>query len=158
MRTTWWLPTAFVVACDLGTVPIGADAGPPRDAGPCEAAATPILGHHNPNTSCISAGCHADASGGIFTVAGTLSATAAGGAPVPGATVIVTGADAVEHRLVTGDNGNFYTGVQIAFPATVRVSKCPDTAVMSQPVNVADGNCTACHAPGGAGGGRLHLP
>lgn len=111
-----------------------------------------------PNTSCISGGCHADASGGVFTIAGTLNTTAAGGTPVTGATITITGNDGLVHSMVSGDNGNFFYAAPVAFPATVSVSRCPDVSAMPGTITATGGNCTSCHTSGGAGGGRVHLP
>lgn len=160
MRGAWCVTVALLVgACDLGAVPGESfDAGPPGDASACiPAVATGDSGHHNPNTACT-AGCH-DGGGGepVFTAAGTLSAAAGASAAVAGATITITGADGVTRTLISATNGNFYTTEAIAFPATVAVSKCPDTATMVSTIST--GECTTgCHVAGGTAGGRVHLP
>ena len=87
-----------------------------------------------------------------FTAAGTLYSSASGGKVVSGATVTITGSDNKKVTIVTANDGNFYTNSPIAFPATVQVSKCPDTAAMS--ATLANGDCNSCHTSSM----RIHLP
>lgn len=119
----------------------------------CEPAATILPnGNHNAGAACLT--CHDGTGAPLWTVAGTIYTSAAGTTPLEAATIIVTDADGVEHKLVSATNGNFYTAATIAFPVTVKASKCPDTEQMgNQP---AIGDCNSCHTGGGQG--RIHLP
>ena len=87
-----------------------------------------------------------------FTAAGTLYASATGSTAVSGATVTIIGSDNKKVTIVTASDGNFYTSSAIAFPATVQVSKCPDTAAMSSSITA--GDCNSCHGSTM----RIHLP
>lgn len=154
--------SAVCAAC-VGPAPddvrAGTDAGgdPTPDAAPVEcepAAATLPNGNHNAGLACL--GCHNGT--GLpprWTLAGTLYDSRQGTAPISGATIVVTDADGVEHSLVTASNGNFYTSAAIAFPVTVRASKCPDTRAMTSQAAV--GDCNGCHTAN-ASQGRIHLP
>jgi hypothetical protein len=87
-----------------------------------------------------------------MTAAGTLYSTASGGSAVSGATVTITDSKGTKIKMVTGSSGNFYTSSAISFPATVEVSKCPDTATM--PSTITAGGCNSCHNSSM----RAHLP
>ena len=87
-----------------------------------------------------------------MTAAGTLYSTASGSAAVSGATVTITDSKGTTIKLVTGSSGNFYTSSAISFPATVEVSKCPDT--VSMPTTITTGDCNSCHNSSM----RIHLP
>ncbi len=87
-----------------------------------------------------------------MTVAGTLYSAVTGGTAVSGATVTVTDNNGAVLRLVTGNSGNFYSTSAVAFPASVSVSKCPDTASMSSKPST--GDCNSCHGSSM----RIHLP
>lgn len=105
----------------------------------------------NAGQACIS--CHGP--GGTnprMTVGGTVYSSATGGSAVSGATVTIIGGDGAKLTLVTGRTGNFYTSSAISFPATVEVSKCPDTQVMTD--TISSGDCNSCHSASM----RLHLP
>jgi hypothetical protein len=171
---------ALLAACDVGQVsgppPSGPDApasaidapagGPdaaPAAGGPdaapsaCRnAVQTADSGHHNAGANCIVSGCHGGGGGGpVWTVAGTLYASAAGGTAVTGATITVIDANGATHDLVTALDGNFYTGAAILLPAKVFASSCPSIANMN--ATVAVGSCNSCHA-GGNATGAIHLP
>jgi hypothetical protein len=97
-------------------------------------------------------GCHASAQTPNMTVAGTVYTTAAGAAAVSGATVTITDNNGAVLHLVTGSTGNFYSSSAVAFPASVSLSKCPDTASMSSQPST--GDCNSCHGSSM----RIHLP
>ena len=105
----------------------------------------------NSGQACVS--CHGP--GGEnprMTVGGTVYASATGGTAVSGATVTITGSNGTKLTLVTGRTGNFYSNSAISFPATVEVSKCPDTKLMA--ATIPSGNCNDCHDSSM----RIHLP
>jgi Ca2+/Na+ antiporter len=87
-----------------------------------------------------------------MTAAGTVYASATGGAAVSGATVTITGSNGTKITLVTGSAGSFYTSSAISFPAKVEVSKCPDISAM--PATINSGDCNSCHTSST----RIHLP
>ena len=108
-------------------------------------------GSHHPGEDC--APCHASMSEDLkFRVSGTLYTTAAGDAPAPGVTIVFKDADGVAYRLVTHDNGNFFTVDPVAFPITPRASRCPDNQEM--PMTTMAGNCNNCHYAGQ----RIYFP
>jgi hypothetical protein len=103
--------------------------------------------------ACVS--CHSGSKpgGGVsMTAAGTVYSSVTGGTAVAGATVTITGSDGTKVTMVTGSSGNFYTGSSISFPAKIQVSKCPDTASMTETITT--GDCNSCHNATM----RLHLP
>jgi hypothetical protein len=104
----------------------------------------------NDGMACL--GCHASAQSPNMTLAGTLYSAATGGTAVSGATVTVTDNNNAVLTLVTGSTGNFYSSSAVAFPASVSVSKCPDTVAMNAQVN--SGDCNSCHGSTS----RIHLP
>ncbi len=108
-------------------------------------------GNHNAGQNCQT--CHTgQGAAPLWTVAGTLYSTAAGGPAIAGATITETDADGAVLELVTASNGNFYTQTPVALPLTVQASRCPDTRAMTgQP---AVGACNSCHGPEM----RIHLP
>jgi hypothetical protein len=119
----------------------------------CIPAATPGSRGMNTGQACID--CHVaggQESSRIFTAAGTLYTSASGGTVVSGATVTITGSDGKKVTIVTASDGNFYTSSAIAFPASMQISKCPDTAAMGTTITA--GNCNSCHNSSM----RLHLP
>lgn len=87
-----------------------------------------------------------------LTVGGTLYGEAAGTTFVSGATIIITDDAGTEVRLVSHVTGNFHTEQALVFPATVAVSRCPDSTGMPMPAS--HGSCNRCHGPGT----RVHLP
>lgn len=141
---------ATLAACDVGDVPGG---GGNLN---CAQAATPTDGHHNSGMTCNSTACHGSAPGvEAFAVTGTVFETATGPAK-PGATVIISW-NGGEVRYVTGGPapsaaGNFYDygPPAIVYPATVRVSLCPDDdkAMVAPLTSEADLDCSkgGCHA------------
>lgn len=126
------------------------DAAPASDCVPASAVIPD--GHHNPGLACLA--CHDGNTAGapVWTAAGTLYADNGGVTPLAGATVIITDAAQNEIRVVTANNGNFYTGKAIQFPIHVTASRCPDSATMQNPQQV--GDCNSCHA----NQSRIHLP
>jgi hypothetical protein len=101
-------------------------------------------------------GCH-DGTGSApqWSIAGTLYDAASGGAAVSAATIEVTDADGNVLQLATASNGNFYTDQAVSFPITVRASKCPSNAPMTDAIS-GSGSCnqSGCHTSAM----RVHLP
>lgn len=118
----------------------------------CEPEQTsPGSGNHHPGEDC--APCHASMSGDRkFRVSGTLYTSITGEEPAPGVTIVFRDADGVVYRLITHDNGNFFTSDPVAFPITPRASQCPDNAQM--PHTTSAGNCNNCHYDGK----RIYFP
>ncbi len=144
-------------AVDAAVEAPDADLGTPDSApaaATCEPAATILPnGNHNAGEACLT--CHDGTGAPLFTLAGTIYTSAAGTTPLAAATVVVTDANGLELKLASATNGNFYTSATIAWPVTVKASKCPDELQMtSQP---AVGDCNGCHTAGAAQG-RIHLP
>jgi hypothetical protein len=132
-----------------------ASGGAADDAGPApgciNAVASTGSGEHNAGQDCLS--CHGKVGGApAWTLAGTLYSAASGGAAVSGATIEVIDANGKRLALRTYANGNFYTNAAVAFPVTVRASKCPSDQTMNEPLNV--GSCNSCHNDTM----RVHLP
>jgi hypothetical protein len=115
------------------------------DAPGCVPAPTPAPSLHNGGLDCLT--CHPS-----FGAAGTIFTDPAGTMTVGAATIRIVDADDVTHDGVTCGCGNFVITEAIAYPATVYVSKCPDTAVMVGEITY--GGCNSCHAAGD----RVHLP
>jgi hypothetical protein len=131
----------------------GGATGAGGSAAACIPAASPGSRGMNTGQACID--CHVAggrASQLPFTASGTLYDSATSNKAVSGATVTITGNDGKKVTIVTASDGNFYTNSAIAFPASVQVSKCPDTVVMSD--TLTNGNCNSCHGSGM----RIHLP
>ncbi len=105
---------------------------------------------HYAGDNCMT--CHTATSLTRLTVAGTLYNSVGGAGRVAGATIVLVGDDGAEVRIVTADNGNFYTLAPVVFPLTVRASKCPDEAAMV--ATVTGGGCNGCHGAAN----RIHLP
>jgi hypothetical protein len=160
---------AMTSACDPGvydvptfdaSLPPDAPVAPPADAaGPaCEQPSTLGLdGHHNAGQPCQN--CHYTGAGGApqFTLGGTLYGASTGGTGVVGATIIVTDANNVEHKIITGTFGNFWYEGALAFPVHVSASRCPSTAPMGAAVTgPGDCNSQGCHAQGSTVG-RVYL-
>jgi hypothetical protein len=148
-------PTPGVPGPSGDTPDAGGDPGPAADATQeaCEPVAAVIpAGHHNPGQNCLT--CHdgntADAP--LWTLAGTLYTSAAGATALPGGTIIATDAAGSEIKIISGDNGNFYTSQTVVFPVTIVASRCPDTRPMISPQQV--GDCNSCHGANQ----RIHLP
>jgi hypothetical protein len=102
-------------------------------------------GHHNGGVGCLTAGCHRDGGGPEFTVAGTMFDTSRGGAPIGGATVVVTDGDGHVFDLVSASNGNFYTSEPVVFPLLAKASLCPSDNKMVSLSNSGDCNSQGCH-------------
>jgi hypothetical protein len=100
-------------------------------------------GHHNAGQECQ--GCHAPGGGApTFYVGGTLYNAATGGAAVAGATINVTDANGKKVKIVSANNGNFWTTTTLAFPVKVDASLCPSTVPMVSTVG-GKGACNTCH-------------
>jgi hypothetical protein len=171
------LVLALAAGCDPGVYDPGAgdddgvpdaaqalpDADPNApDAAPQQQNCEPLAqtnqsGEHNPGTACMT--CHVQGGvGPAFTLGGTLYASSQGGTPVVGGTIIVKDANNVTIKLVSAQNGNFWSTQAIAYPITVSASLCPDTIPMvSQVAAPGDCNAAGCHAQN-APFGRVHVP
>lgn len=135
-------------ACDVGNVP---DEG----AVDCAKLQTPGDGHHNTGMSCNMGGCHGENNVPPLPIAGTVYETSAG-APKGGATVIIQWQGG-EAKFITGgpgadQAGNFFDYAEppgIVYPATVKVSLCPDPdkAMVGTLASAADLDCSksGCH-------------
>ncbi len=118
---------------------------------PCENATTPNGdGHHYAGMDCLN-GCHNHG----FTLAGTLFTSATGNQPVAGATITVVDSNNQTFKLVTAQNGNFYTKSAIAFPVLTLASQCPSAAQMNAAVATSGRGCNGCHVIGLS---QIHLP
>ena len=153
---------------DAGT---GEDAIATVDGGTCFPAVTPNTDGHSADYDCMAAGCHGPGvgvAGLLITVSGTLHDNASGGAPIAGATVLVTDALGKELKLSTSAQGIFWSGVSDggSVPAgpqgtcvggncttyasatgplkAVVVSKCPGG--LKTCASPSSGQCAACHA------------
>lgn len=105
-------------------------------------------GRHNAGRNCISSNCH-DGNGQPpqWTIAGTLYTDSSGSGAVAGATMVFTDATGAEIKIVTADNGNFYTGQAITFPITAKASLCPNTMSMGSSISESMAGCNqpGCH-------------
>ncbi len=137
-----------LAACDPGSLndgPVVLDDG---GIFVCEAQrASPGTGHHNPGESCLAGGCHRQGGGPEFTVGGTLYSDRAGTAPVAGATIVVIDGNNQVLKLVTADNGNFWSALPIQTPLYMRASLCPSNEIMQSLTQTGDCNAGSCHGP-----------
>jgi hypothetical protein len=120
----------------------------------------------HPGLACIS--CHTndeEEEGPRFVIAGTVYPTphepndCNGVVSNSGATIVVTDADGVEHRLTPNGAGNFFLeGRTFALPYAAKVTYDGRERVMVGTQN--DGDCNACHTEAGANRapGRIFLP
>lgn len=155
---------ATFAACDVGTVPEA-----PKPDGPgviCEPAAVNPSGHHNDGMGCLNAGCHSPTSltdgtpgnPANMAMGGTLYETP-NGAGLGTATIIIEWGAGMSQKTISATDegvGNFYlvpeelTG--ITYPATVKVSLCPDAErpMISKLNSAEDLNCSrgGCHGNG----------
>jgi hypothetical protein len=171
---------AGTVNPDSGTHPEDAGAA---DAGDhCEPALTPSSDSHPPDYDCMSSGCHGPdtaVAGLLITVSGTLHSTGNGGAPIGGASILVTDSEGKTLHLVTSATGIFWSGVSdggsvaagpqgtcasgnctdYAAPgamASVIASLCPGVPqACASPTN---GECADCHTAGQASQKSVYLP
>lgn len=148
--TSSGVPNATVTATTVDTTAASCD--------PPAALPTPASGNHNAGVSCIQSGCHNVARASVtkaMTIGGTLYGAVTGGSGVSQATIHVVDANGVDVKISTATNGNFWSTQAVAFPVTVRASKCPNTdQKMSSQVTAGNGSCNACHGSGN----RIHLP
>jgi hypothetical protein len=105
-------------------------------------ASSQASGHHNAGSACL--GCHGGGGAPTFSFAGTLYDSA--GNAVTGATIEAVDANGQTVRVVSAQNGNFYTASPLTFPLTVRASGCPDDHPMSGLVSSGDCASGGCHA------------
>ena len=149
---------------DAGVMDDGGDGGGnamvPDGGDPnCDPPQTTLdTGHHNAGMDCGQ--CHfgqMQAQGAtVWTLAGTLYTQVNGGPPAVGATVRIHQAGGAVLKLVTAQNGNFYTGAAINFPITLEVSSCPNTRAMQASQPGPNVSCNNCHRAGVQG--PMHLP
>lgn len=100
-------------------------------------------GQHNAGQECQ--GCHAPGGGApTFYLGGTLYSAASGGTAVAGATINVTDAAGKKVKIVSANNGNFWTTTALQFPVKVDASLCPATTPMNATVG-GNGACNNCH-------------
>ena len=153
MRVLVAVGLAVLVGCgasarDTDAAPTG-DGATAQEAGgdgpACIPAPAPGPSAHNVGQDCLS--CHP-----TFGAAGSIYSDAAGTQTLGAVTVRILDHDGVTHDSVTCGCGNFIVRDTVAFPATLFVSKCPDTAVMVGEITY--GGCNSCHAAGN----RVHLP
>ena len=78
------------------------------------------------------------------TLGGTLYSAATGGAAVAGATINVIDANGKTVKIVSANNGNFWTTTVLAYPIKVNASLCPATVPMVSTV-AGNGACNNCH-------------
>jgi hypothetical protein len=104
-------------------------------------------GHHNAGAECQ--GCHAPGNGApTFYLGGTLYSTAMGGTAVAGGTIEVSDASGKSVKIVSANNGNFWTTTPLTFPIQVAASLCPARVPMVAAVATqtgANGACNNCH-------------
>jgi hypothetical protein len=153
---------------DLGSTPVAADMGSAAKSdlggaagGDMAVACDPLqstaglsdpTGHHNAGQECQ--GCHAPGGGApTFYLGGTLYNAATGGTAVAGATINVTDANGKKVKVVSANNGNFWTTTTLAFPVKVDASLCPNTVPMVSTVG-GNGACNNCHGTTM----RVHVP
>lgn len=141
-------------ACIVGTVP-PSDEPPPGVV--CDKKAVPGEGYHMPGTSCQTCHIVMNAQAGqapYFMTSGTVYEKSDGATAVSGATITISWAGGEVKYPTSNDDGgkgNFfdYAIEGITFPATAKVSLCPDPEkVMQTPLNNAgDLDCTksGCH-------------
>jgi hypothetical protein len=109
-------------------------------------------GQHNAGQECQ--GCHAPGGGApTFYLGGTLYAAATSGTAVAGATINVTDAAGKTVKIISANNGNFWTKTALTFPIKVNASLCPTTLPMNSAV-AGNGACNNCHNSTF----RVHLP
>lgn len=119
------------------------------DCGSCgptcdEPVASVPSGKHNAGAACRN--CHTGSIGPNFPIAGTLYDSITGTNPVVGATITAVDASGKELKMVTAQNGNFWTTSAVAFPVQVRASSCPKILPMGSPVTESAGDCNSCHS------------
>jgi hypothetical protein len=126
---------------DLGSAPTG-DMTLVCDKLQSTAGLSVPSGQHNAGQECQ--GCHAGGGAPPFTLGGTLYSAATGGVAVAGATINVTDAAGKTVKIVSANNGNFWTTTALTFPVKVDASLCPSTLPMSATVS-GNGACNNCH-------------
>ena len=115
-----------------------------------------------PGRACIA--CHAqNPESPHFSVAGTVYPTLhepddCMAPPASGATVVVTGADAVEISMPVRSTGNFFSSAHVAAPFTAKITYQGKERAAQHPHT--EGDCNVCHSATGSSGapGRLLLP
>ncbi len=120
----------------------------------------------NPGEACIS--CHASRGGEapLFTIAGTLYATAhepnmciGGTGAAAGDTVVITDASGTDHPITVGSSGNFTLSTSIPLPYKAKVVGANGN-VRAMGASQTSGDCNSCHTQNGANGapGRVFAP
>ena len=115
-------------------------------SGDCDDAVVTGLpsGKHNAGKVCLD--CHdGDGAAPRWTAAGTIYSTVDGASPLAGATIHLEDASGAEVVLVSAQNGNFWTQEELAFPLTVRASRCPTERAMGGAVPDSGASCNSCH-------------
>jgi hypothetical protein len=136
---------------DLGGAPAG-DMAAICDNLQSTAGLSSPSGQHNAGQECQ--GCHAPGGGApTFYLGGTLYSAATGGTAVAGATINVTDAAGKTIKIISANNGNFWTKTALTYPIKVDASLCPSTLPMSATV-AGNGACNNCHNSTF----RVHLP
>jgi hypothetical protein len=115
-----------------------------------------------PGENCLR--CHSptsDTGAPIWTAGGTVFARkdADRDEGVPGALVVITGANGERVELTTNAAGNFYTRKSLTKPYRVAITYEGRTKEM--PVDAPAGSCNACHSwpdPSGGAPGRIYVP
>ena len=108
-----------------------------------------------PGEDCLR--CHGAGASLHWYAAGTvyLDAQAKAGDGIQGAEVVLTDAKGRTLSLKTNGAGNFYTAETLVFPAKAEVHR--NGKVNTMPIDVPEGGCNSCHAPG-AETGRIVAP
>jgi hypothetical protein len=130
----------------------------------------------------MASGCHGPGvavAGLLITVSGTLHASAAGGAAVAGATVVVKDPAGKTLHLVTSPNGIFWSGVSdgtkvpVGPQGTCGAAPCTDYAAAGAMTSVTaslcpdpprtcpspkSGQCASCHGTGLPSQQAVHVP
>jgi len=100
----------------------------------------PPFGHHNTGRSCFES-CHNHG----FTLAGTLYTTSISNTGAGGATVTVVDSNNQTVDIVVNSDGNFYTGIALAYPVLTFASSCPTAVKMNVAVAQSGRGCNTCH-------------
>ncbi len=155
---------AMFAACDVGDVP--AKQMPDGPGVICEQPGVNADGHHMQGMTCLSSDCHSSTAAGangaiIMAGGGTVYETANGAAKGTASVILTWTGGSAKTIAATGPAdglGNFYWDpaeiAGITYPATVKVSLCPD---MERPMvttlkDATDLNCSkaGCHGNGTA--------
>lgn len=135
--------TADLAMGSTGQADLGSTGAVLCDKVQSTAALSSPSGHHNAGKECQ--GCHAPGNGApTFYLGGTLYSAVSGGTAVAGATINVTDAAGTTIKIISADNGNFWSSTPLVYPLKVNASLCPSTVAMSSTVG-GNGACNNCH-------------